>query len=249
MSNDKLNSDNKYKKTKLREYVEAILTAVFIALLIRSFGIEAFKIPSSSMVPTLMVGDHIFVNKFIYGLRIPLTKIHFFDYKKPKRGDVIVFIYPSDESKDYIKRVVGLPGDVVKVEGNKLYINGEQVPCEPLKTKSSDDGEDIVVIDNPDFQGLPLFNGWKKYDFCEATVGDNHFITQYDPSSYRHGGIYEVPKDSYFVMGDNRDNSADSREWGFVPFENIKGKAMFIWLSLDKENGGIRFSRFGKWIH
>lgn len=238
----------KKKKSTFREYVEAILTAVLIALVIRSFGIEAFKIPSSSMIPTLLIGDHIFVNKFIYGLRIPLTKIRFAEFSQPKRGDVIVFMYPEGESKDFIKRVVGLPGDMINVSGTEVYVNGEKFARRDLTVSASGPDKKLDVSGSEYYKTIPFFAGWNRFDYFEEQIGKNDFIIQYEKNIYRRDGAFEVPEDSLFVMGDNRDNSSDSREWGFVPLENVKGKAMFVWLSLDKERGGIRLGRTGKWI-
>lgn len=239
----------KKKKSTFREYAEAIITAILIALFIRSFGIEAFKIPSSSMVPTLMIGDHIFVNKFVYGLRIPLTKIRFFEFRKPKRGDVVVFIYPEDEHKDFIKRVIGLPGDVVNVQGEDLFVNGQRIPKEPVKVTNSDNGKELIVSDNGNIEAIPFFRTWRRFNFFEEELGEEDVIIQYEKNTYHKNGEFKVPENHLFVMGDNRDNSSDSREWGFVPLENVKGKAMFVWLSLNKEKGGIRFDRIGTWIN
>lgn len=245
-------------KSKPREYTEAILSAVLIALLIRAFVIEAFKIPSASMVPTLQIGDHIFVNKFLYGLRIPFTKTRFFQFTEPKRGDVVVFLYPMDESKDYIKRVVGLPGDRVRTDGTDLYVNDEKVP----RTPNGEKGET---------------------SYFEEKLGDMDHMIQFGPYRSFDNREYHVPPDSLFVMGDNRDNSADSREWGVMPMGNLKGKAMFVWLSCGEpgappdtslEKGleavrstiasiplisaifpcdghwlSVRWNRFGKWVH
>ncbi len=236
------------KKSTFREYFEAILTAVLIALFIRSFGIEAFKIPSSSMVPTLLIGDHIFVNKFIYGLRIPLTKIRFLDYRKPKRGEVVVFMYPQDEGKDFIKRVVGLPGDTVTSMGTRLYVNGKEVPHAPLTVEPIEGSEKLAVYGSEENNMIPDFRGWRRFEFFEEENDGEDYIVQYEKNVFRQDGSFQVPEGHLFVMGDNRDNSSDSREWGLVPMENVKGKAMFVWLSLDKEKGGIRFRRIGTWI-
>ncbi len=192
---------------KAGEYTKSILSAVLIALLIRAFVIEAFKIPSASMVPTLLIGDHLFVNKFIYGLRIPFTKTRFFRFTEPRRGDVMVFLYPEDESKDFIKRVVGLPGDRLRTEGEDLYINGEKV----VHTLAGEGKNDIT--------------------YMNEVLGTVQHLIQFSPYRTYADQEYFVPDDHLMVMGDNRDNSADSREWGFMPMENIKGKAMFIWLS------------------
>lgn len=241
------------KKSKIRETVEAILIAFTIAIFIRSFGIEAFKIPSESMIPTLLVGDHIFVNKFIYGPRIPLTKTRIIKFSAPKRGDVVVFIYPGDAGKniirrrDFIKRVIGLPGDEIRVEGKNIYINGERVPSKQLFLKQRTAGGSKLDVEGSDeFKTIPWTWNWDEFDYFEQELGDSEFITRYKKYGYHPEGTYVVPDGHLFVMGDNRDDSDDSRSWGFVPMENLKGKAMFVWLSLKK--GGIRFDRFGKWI-
>jgi signal peptidase I len=198
------------KKRIIKEYIEPIVIAVLIALFIRAFIVQAFKIPSSSMEPTLLVGDHLLVNKFIYGVRIPYTNIKFFQYKKPKRGDIIVFIFPKDRSKDFIKRVIGTEGEKVAIIHNKIYINDK-------------------MIDDP----------W------------GHFtITR--PSIEEYGPV-KVPEGFLFVMGDNRDNSQDSRFWGFVNINEVKGKAFIVYFSWDsnaqKLLNMIRWTRFGKLIH
>lgn len=224
------------QKNKFLETVESIGVALIIALAIRSFVVEPFKIPSGSMIPTLLVGDQIFVNKFIYGLRIPFTKTRIWEGRNPKRGEVIIFLYPRDESLDYIKRVVGLPGDRVRVNGKEVYINDQLVPKEMF---SIPQGENA---DFPEWEYLKIFR--------ENLDNHPHFA-QYE-GSFGLDKEYVVPPGHYFVMGDNRDNSADSREWGFVPRENIKGRAMFIWLSFDWDNpfpNWVRWHRFGRWIN
>jgi signal peptidase I len=198
------------KKRIIKEYIEPIVIAVLIALFIRAFIVQAFKIPSSSMEPTLLVGDHLLVNKFIYGVRIPYTNIKFFQYKKPKRGDIIVFIFPKDRSKDFIKRVIGTEGEKVAIIHNKIYINDKMI-------------DDL----------------W------------GHFtITR--PSIEEYGPV-KVPEGFLFVMGDNRDNSQDSRFWGFVNINEVKGKAFTVYFSWDsnaqKLLNMIRWTRFGKLIH
>jgi signal peptidase I len=204
------------KKKFIKEYLEPIVIAVLIALFIRAFIVQAFKIPSSSMEPTLLVGDHIFVNKFIYGVRIPFTEKKFFQFKKPKRGDVIVFIYPKDRSKDFIKRVIGTEGEKVGIHRNKIYINDQ-------------------LINDP----------WGHYDEKNDWVKYLQPTDEYGPEI--------VPKNSLFVLGDNRDNSQDSRFWGFVNVNAVKGNAFIIYFSLDwfAQNmmDKIRWIRLGKLIH
>jgi len=187
------NKETIKKKSTFREYAEAAAIAVLLALFIRTFVVQAFKIPSGSMEPTLLVGDHILVNKFIYGIKIPFIRSTLVPISEPSRGDVIVFIYPVDKSKDFIKRVIGLPGDTIRIEGKRIFING----------KLYDD----------------------KHGFYHpASMGGN-------PGNSPGFGPVTVPPDSYFVMGDNRDQSWDSRSWGFVPEASIKGKALIIYWS------------------
>ena len=184
------------KKSIFREYAESIIIAVILALIIRTFIVQAFKIPSGSMEDTLLIGDHLLVNKFIYGTTIPFTDTQILKLRDPKRGDVIVFEYPEDPRKDFIKRVIGLPGDVVEGKDKKVYVNGKlyQNPHEVHK-----EPEIIPQEQNP-----------------RDTFGP---IT--------------VPADSYFVMGDNRDRSYDSRFWGFVRRDQIKGLAFIKYWSID----------------
>ena len=199
------------RKHIVREYAESIVIAIILALIIRTFIVQAFKIPSGSMEDTLAVGDHILVNKFIYGTKIPFTDNRILKIRDPKRGDVIVFEYPEDPSKDFIKRIVGTPGDVVQVRDKKVYINNElyENPHEVHKEK-----EIIPQAQNP--------------------RDNTKLIT--------------VPPDAYFVMGDNRDRSYDSRFWGFVKDEKIKGLAFIKYWSWDKEKFRVRFGSIGKLI-
>ena len=200
------------KKGMVREYIEAFAVAILLALLIRTFVVQAFKIPSGSMEDTLLVGDHILVNKFMYGERIPYTDLRFFDFRHPQRGDVIVFIYPEDESKDFIKRVVAVEGDTIEVKDKKVYVN-DTLQNEPFAVH-----KDNAVI--------------------PAHVTKRDYF-----------GPQRVPKDMLFVMGDNRDRSADSRFWGFVPQSKVKGKAFLIYWSWGGFMRDIKWSRIGKLIH
>ena len=204
------------KKKFVKEYLEPIVVAILIAIFIRTFIVQAFKIPSSSMEPTLQVGDHILVNKFIFGIKIPFTDMKLMELKKPQRGDVIVFIYPKDRSKDFIKRVIGTEGEKIEIIRKKIYV-------------------DDKLIDDP----------WGYYD-------EKSELMRYLQPIEKFGPVI-VPKDSLFVLGDNRDNSQDSRFWGFVNIHAVRGKAFIIYFSwdgyaqdlLDK----IRWLRFGKLIH
>ncbi|MDA8169701.1 MAG: signal peptidase I [Nitrospiraceae bacterium] len=202
----------KSAKRILWEYVEAIATALILALIIRAYVVQAFKIPSGSMIPTLQIGDHILVNKFIYGTRIPFDKNRVLEFEKPQGGDVIVFKYPKDPSRDFIKRVIGVPGDVVEEKDKVVYVNGK-----PLKEPYAQHVENDM-----------------------KPAG-------YDPRD--NFGPVIVPRGSYFVMGDNRDESYDSRYWGFVPFDDIKGKAFIIYWSWNGDSHLPRVTRMGKIIH
>jgi signal peptidase I len=178
----------------LREYAEAAAIAILLALFIRTFVVQAFKIPSGSMEPTLLIGDHILVNKFIYGIKLPMIRTTVIPISNPERGDVVVFIYPVERSKDFIKRVVGLPGERIKIVDGKIFINDKPY-ADPYGTYSSG-GEGSA-----------------------------------NPSRSRQFGPVTVPPRHYFVLGDNRDHSYDSRFWGFVPSKSIKGKAFIIYWS------------------
>ena len=194
----------KKKKSTFREYAEALAIALALALFIRSLFLQAFTIPSGSMLQTVQIGDYLLVNKLSYGLKLPFMEDYVWRRAEPQRGDIIVFKYPRDPDLDYIKRVVGVPGDVVEMRNKQFYRNGE-----PVK-------ESYIQNIKPNVIG-PLDNT--------------------PPVT--------VPPDHYFVMGDNRDNSADSRDWGLVPRKNIHGKAWRIYWSWDSESHMPRFSRLG----
>lgn len=222
---------SKYTKSKLRQNIEALAFAILLALIIRTFVFQPFKIPSGSMIPTLLVGDHLLVNKFIYGTKIPFTDIEIFPIEKIKRGDVVVFTYPNNErdpSKNglyYIKRVVGLPGDEIDLNGRNLYINGGKVPIEYEGTYA-------------DKRNSEQFD-----EYREDLFGEEHTVIFRKGKENTNRGSYipvtKVPEGSVFVMGDNRDNSQDSRFWGFVPIENIAGRAFIIHWSWDFANPDI----------
>ena len=186
------------KKSPVREYAEALAIAFVLALVIKFFLFQAFSIPSGSMEKTLLIGDYLLVNKLSYGIRSPLDNKVVIPIGTPQRGDVVVFIYPKDPSKDYIKRVIGLPGDTVQITNKKVFINGK------LYETPQAHYEDTLIIPAP---RSPV-----------ETARDNF-------------GPVVVPPKSYFVMGDNRDRSYDSRFWGFVPMDNLRGKAMIIYFS------------------
>jgi signal peptidase I len=295
-------------KSTTRDYFESIGFAVLIALGLRAFVIEAFKIPSSSMYPTLEIGDHIFVNKFIYGVRIPYTTTKLFQLREPKRGEVIVFIYPCEPDRDYIKRVVATAGDTVEVRCNVLYVNGEAVPQTMIQDGNQCTYDDLKVQDDPsggwETRSCSLYSEtvfghtYETYQDAGKPLHDQLFkegrLDHGDDRDFpKHGhpapvcsaaevegvepqvkgkivetkpegraGVcepqlhYVVPPRHVFCMGDNRANSNDSRIWGSVPLENIKGKALFIWLSYKDYDfhrpwdfSGIRWGRIGDFVN
>ena len=206
----------KNDKSKVQEYIEAIIIAILIAVVIRTLVIQAYKIPSRSMVPALLVGDHLLVNKFIYGIKIPVLRKILIPVTDPKKGDIIVFIYPHDRSKDYIKRVIGVAGDKIEIKNKNIYINDQ-----PYKDTFG------IYSDSITYPAM-------------MQPRDNF-------------GPVVVPKRSLFVMGDNRDESADSRFWGFVNLRDVEGKALVIYWSWNSEENSllkkIRWERMGNLLH
>ncbi|HEY0250192.1 MAG TPA: signal peptidase I, partial [Kofleriaceae bacterium] len=299
-------------KSTARDYVESIGAAILIALALRAFVVEAFKIPSASMYPTLEIGDHIFVNKFIYGVRIPWTTTKLFELRDPHRGEVIVFIYPCDPDRDYIKRVIATSGQSVEVRCNVVYVDGVAVPstvaepkCEYRDFEEPSQNSPGGWYTRPCSRYTEVVDGKlystyhdsgrpeRERELAAGTLqeGDNRDFPPHDHShpstcadsddvkslgkpmpSEVLGKIvvdkpeesakvcephvhYVVPPGHVFVMGDNRNNSNDSRIWGSVPLENIKGKALFIWLSYETfeplkpwKIDGIRFDRIGNFV-
>jgi len=210
------------------EYARSFFPILLLILLFRSFIAEPFKIPSGSMMPTLLVGDFILVNKFAYGLRLPVLNKKIVDIGEPRRGDVFVFRYPVNPKEDYIKRVIGLPGDEIAYRNKTLYVNGVQVA-----------ETDLGVYTGPSEPGRDFSSA----RVLEEKLGDvEHRILEVPQAWSGHEGTWTVPPGHYFAMGDNRDASADSRFWGFVPEENLVGRAFVIWMNW---NGGIDFSRIG----
>ena len=206
------NKTKEKRKSKVKEYVESIIIAILIALFIRTFIICAYKIPSRSMVPTLLVGDHILVNKFLYGIKIPLLRKTIVPVSNPQRGDIVVFIYPNDRSKDFIKRVIGVAGDKIEIKNKKIFIND------------------------------------KEYKDSYGIYSDSVIY----PASIQNRdnfGPVTVPPKSIFVMGDNRDESLDSRFWGFVNFKDVEGKAFIIYWSWNREDHNLRWQRLGNLLH
>ncbi len=214
------------KKNVIREYIEAFVFAIVAALVLRAFVIQAFRIPTGSMKDTLLIGDFLLVNKFVYGAQTPehimmtdikLPSFRFPALKKPKRGDIIVFKYPKDESLDYIKRCVALEGDTVQVMDGIVFLNHKPYEKQEFTHKEFDAEEGIYI----------------NYFKIKTVLGKEYTIRKYagiTPSSRYYGPIV-VPEGQYFMMGDNRDNSADSRIWGFMPKENIVGEALVIYWS------------------
>ncbi len=201
----------KTTKSVVREYGQALLVALLLALFIRSFIVQAFKIPSGSMLPTLQIGDHILVNKFIYGVRLPILGSEILVVGEPHRGDVIVFVYPEDPQKDFIKRVVGVGGDVIEVRSKRLTVNGQSVFDSHAHFAEGHSGREVSPRDN--------------------------------------FGPYTVPAGHVFVMGDNRDRSYDSRFWGPVSLDKVKGKAFLIYWSWDGADRWARWERIGDLIY
>ncbi|WP_428264794.1 signal peptidase I [Haliangium sp.] len=297
------------RKSTFREYAESIGIAIIIAVLLRAFVVEAFKIPSGSMIPTMEIGDHIFVNKFLYGVRIPVVGVKFFQYRKPVRGEVIVFEKPRDpERRDFIKRIVAVAGDRVEVRCGILYVNGEAVerelvaedswywdkdesdyetgaeywrqkPCsryretmgdarfetlygperprQERRMHDDDRGQPyprLMRNDFPNTTGISFPEPGEPIARCGTESGDASGMGCYERVNGSNAGSdgdtcsprlrYVVPEGHVFAMGDNRDNSSDSRIWGPVPLENIKGKALFIWWSANGKLG-VQWDRIG----
>jgi signal peptidase I len=205
---------------------------LLIVLVVRAFVVEPFRIPSGSMMPTLLVGDFILVNKFAYDLRLPVINTKLLETGNPERGDVVVFRYPENPMDDYIKRVVGLPGDHVIYHNKVLYINGKRAPQQPI-------GEYEGVGSGMTMGGARVFN---------ETLGDVKHEILIEPAKPSVDAEYIVPPHEYFVMGDNRDNSNDSRFWGFVPDANLIGQAFTIWLNWDVTGGVFDYTRIGDHI-
>ncbi len=219
------------KQPWLVDFARSFFPVVFAVLLLRSFLVEPFRIPSGSMLPTLLAGDFILVNKYDYGLRLPVLHTKFWENGLPERGDVVVFRFPPDPSKDFIKRIIGLPGDVVAYQDKQLYVNGVAVPLSGMGPYS-----DPRV---PELYGAE--------EFIENLGQVSHHVLHI-PLRPARGGEVTVPTGQYFVMGDNRDGSDDSRRWGFVPESHLVGRAFFIWMSWDGARYRPDFSRIGERI-
>jgi signal peptidase I len=282
-------------KSTTRDYVESIVAAILIAFALRALVLEAFKIPSSSMYPTLEINDHIFVNKLIYGVHVPLTTTKLFEWRKPERGEVIVFIQPCQPDKDYIKRVIATEGQTVEVRCNVVYVDGKPLEQQLVRKdcKYHDQDEDTLQWSERDCSDYRTYHDLQRpqRDDRLAREGALPHGDSRDFPVLEHGGMppscpmqadgrpagthnqkpgeivvtrpnaaacepqvhYVVPEGHVFVMGDNRANSNDSRYWGAVPIENIKGKALFIWLSYGEWHGlsflrSLRFDRIGNFV-
>ena len=218
------------------DYARAFFPVLFVVLVLRSFVAEPFRIPSSSMMPTLLIGDFILVNKFSYGIRLPVTNRKVIGIGEPQRGDVVVFRPPHHPDQDWIKRVVGLPGDVVAYRDNTVYVNGEPFAYGPPRP----------------YQGVGRGRDMTGAELIEETMpGRTHQILEtrrpggFDPGE----GEWRVPEGEYFVMGDNRDRSDDSRFWGTLPESQLRGKAFLVWMNLDStQPGWVDWSRIGSGI-
>jgi len=217
------------KESTLVEYCKSFFPVILAVLLIRSFLVEPFRIPSNSMMPTLLTGDFILVNKYAYGIRLPVLNNKVVEMGEPERGDVVVFRYPKDPSVDYIKRVVGLPGDRVGYYNKIIYINSEPVGQVPA-------GVYIGVG-----SGISMSGASERQEQLGEVLHDILVM----PRTPGLEGEYVVGEDEYFVMGDNRDNSNDSRYWGPVPESNLVGKAFRVWMNWDGANGGVDWDRIG----
>jgi len=229
----KRNQRNK-KMPLIVDYARSFFPVLLVVFLLRSFLYEPFRIPSGSLKPTLDVGDFILVNKFHYGTRLPVIHKKIFENNEPQRGDIMVFRWPPNPSFDFIKRIVGVPGDKISYIDKVLYINGEKIPQTFIENTT--DKDEVGTTLNVELKSEDLFG--VKHDIYQTPNRINEDFKD-----------IEVPKGMYFVMGDNRDGSADSRFWGFVPEKNIVGKAVLVWMSWNSDKYSIRWKRIGKQIH
>ena len=225
-------SEEQLKLPLIVEYAKSFFPIFLIVLILRSFIFEPFKIPSGSMMPTLLIGDFILVNKFDYGIRLPVLNYKIIENKTPERGDIVVFRYPEDPSIPFIKRVVGLPGDKITYKDKTLYINDISV-TQSMNGRYNAHGSGLMM------DGVSLRIEHLDDIDHEILVSPNRLSQELE---------VHVPEGHYFVLGDNRDNSKDSRFWGFVPDENLVGRAFMIWMNWDTKNGGVDFHRIGTMI-
>lgn len=229
-SKERSQASTTVKEPMVIEYSKSLFPVFLIVLVLRSFVLEPFRIPSGSMYPTLEIGDFIVVNKFAYGIRLPVLQTKVLPLGEPKRGDVIVFRYPEDPNIDYIKRVIGLPGDEISYINKIIYINGEKI-------RQESNGRYVGRASGSVMTGVNLKSEQLFDKQHEILIDDERLGQTMMPKV--------VPEGHYFVLGDNRDHSADSRYWGFVPDKNLKGRAFGIWMNFD---GAVHFSRIGKGI-
>ncbi|MEH6420448.1 signal peptidase I [Pseudomonas sp. CGJS7] len=218
------------KEPVVVDYSKAFFPVLLVVLILRSFIAEPFRIPSNSMMPTLLTGDFILVNKFTYGLRLPITNQKILAMGEPERGDVVVFRPPHHPEQDWIKRIIGLPGDKVSYRDGRLTVNGEPIIYAPIGT----------------YQGRGNGTEMTGAQELREQIGKHvHriLLRAESPLLDQGEGDWVVPEGEYFVMGDNRDNSEDSRYWGYLPEQNLRGRAFLIWMNFD---GGVDFSRIGK---
>jgi len=225
-------SEQTIREPLIVEYARAFFPVILLVFLLRSFLVEPFRIPSGSMMPGLLPGDFILVNKYTYGLRLPIVNFKVLDINTPRHGDVMVFRFPGDPSINYIKRVIGLPGDHIVYRDKQLTINGQLMPLSPADDYSYTESGDHLIF---------------AQRLHEKLDGVEHDILH---SAGASGGVldYTVPEGHYFVMGDNRDRSNDSRYWGPVPEANVVGRAFLIWFSWDMVKGGVAWGRIGNSI-
>lgn len=221
------------RESVVAEYARAFFPVILIVFLLRSFLVEPFRIPSGSMMPGLLAGDFILVNKFTYGLRIPVINLKAVEVHEPHRGDVMVFRYPHDTSINYIKRVIGLPGDRIVYRDRQLTVNGQVMEQSPAGDYTYSESDAHITFSRRMHEKI----GGREHDILlsEGSISGTLEIT--------------VPEGHYFVMGDNRDRSNDSRFWGTVPEANIVGRAFLIWFSWDTVQGGVAWKRIGNSIH
>lgn len=229
-----INGSSEENKEEWGEQSRSLFKLLLLVLLVRTFAYEPFRIPSMSMMPTLLIGDFILVNKWAYGLRLPLTNTKILAIGEPKRGDVVVFRHPTRQNENWIKRVIGLPGDRVEYRNHQLTINGQVLTYNRLGRYQGIG------------QGLEMTEAVLRN---EQLPGQDHHVLELDDAEVAlKDGVWVIPKGQYFVMGDNRDRSADSRYWGFLPEKDLRGPASVIWMNMDLSASGIDWSRLGTQI-